>query len=112
MGKIKKQAEIDKVMGKDDDLKIPKHDGIMIWLNKAIDIFLPKWINIKREWNKRDFVAVSQSGEDISFYDGLPIKPNIKIIRKKCPPHNKRPKRNTCCHSRHGCQVSSTHAAK
>lgn len=73
-------------MGKDDDLKTPKHDEIMIWLNKAIDIFLPKWTNIKREWTRNDFLTLSQENDDISFYDDLPIKPNIKIIRKQWEP--------------------------
>ena len=86
MGKIKKQPEVDKLMGKDDDLKTPKHDEIMIWLNKAIDIFLPKWTNIKKEWSKSDFLTWRKENDSISFYGDLPPKPNIKIIRKLWEP--------------------------
>lgn len=34
----------------DDDLKKPKHDEIMLWLNNCVDEKLQEWLDVPKEW--------------------------------------------------------------
>lgn len=83
MGKIIKKAESTKLFGKDDDLRTPSHDEIMIWLNSAVDTYLSKWANIKRTWQLNE-LTFDRSRDEHSFdIEKMPAKPNIQLIGKK-----------------------------
>lgn len=82
MGRVSKMPEIEKVMGKDEDLKTPVHDAIIMWLNKAIDIYFAKWVSVKKNWDEIDFKFEHGFNKSQINLDSLPEKPNLKLISK------------------------------
>lgn len=83
MGKVLKRAESEKLFGKDEDLRTPIHDEIMMWLNNAVDLFLPKWIGVKRVWQNSE-LDVDKKCKRLDFeLSDIPEKPNLRSIVKK-----------------------------
>lgn len=70
----------------DNDLKKPKHDDIILWLDKEIDSHLDRQIEPSGEWQKSDISMASEIKEidalDVLFRPYLPERPPIKIKGK------------------------------
>ncbi|MBE9570352.1 MAG: hypothetical protein IMF11_06990 [Proteobacteria bacterium] len=49
----------------DGDLKTPKHDEIMLWLDKKVDECLPLWLGIGPKWTNRDVADVTKRIEQL-----------------------------------------------
>lgn len=70
----------------DNDLKKPKHDDIILWLDKYIESHLDFELDPSREWQKSEISISSDIKEiealDILFWPTLPEKPPVKIRKK------------------------------
>ena len=89
MAKPKSQTIQQRFGFMDKDLKSPKHDEIMLWLDDTVENHFNHLIAFSNEWQFNDFFVIEDEKElsdiqsEIIFNDTeLPEKPKLTVVKK------------------------------